>query len=252
MAELHHRLDGLPGAPIVVLSNALGTTLEMWDRQLPALTGRFRVLRYDSRGHGRSPAPPGPYEMADLGGDVVELLDRLEIERASFCGISLGGMVGLWLGIHAPERIDRLALCSTAAQVLSAEEWGERAATVREHGVVALADATIERWFSAAFREAEPELMKEIRKKLIATPSEAYAGCCEAIGGHDERERLNEVRAPTLVVTAADDPSIPPEHGKLIAERVGNARLEALPEGHHLCNIELPEEVNRALVEHLA
>ncbi|MDQ3720857.1 MAG: 3-oxoadipate enol-lactonase [Actinomycetota bacterium] len=251
MAQLHHRVDGLPEAPIVVLSNALGTTLEMWDRQLPALTEHFRVLRYDSRGHGRSPAPPGPYEMADLGGDVVGLLDRLEIERASFCGISIGGMAGLWLGINAPERIDRLALCSTAAQVLSPEEWGERAATVRGQGVVALADATIERWFSPAFREAEPELMKDIRRKLVGTPSEGYAGCCEAVGGHDLRDRLSEIEAPTLVVTAADDPSIPPEHGRLIAERVEGARLEALPEGRHLCNIEHPEEFNRVLVEHL-
>lgn len=245
-------MDGIPGAPVVVLSNSLGATLEMWDRQLPALTERFRVLRYDSRGHGRSPAPPGPYEMADLGADVVELLDRLEIERASFCGISLGGMVGLWLGIHAPERIDRLVLCSTAAQVLSREEWGDRAATVREHGVEALADTTLERWFTPEFREAEPELMRDIRRKLVGTPAEGYAGSCEAIGEHDERDRLTAIRAPTLVVTAADDPSITPDHGELIAERVSGARLEALPEGRHLCNIELPEQFNRVLAEHLA
>ena len=236
----------------MVLSNSLGTTLEMWDRQLPALAERFRVLRYDSRGHGRSPVQPGPYEMADLGGDVVELLDRLEIERASFCGISIGGMVGLWLGIHAPERIDRLALCCTAAQVLSAEEWGKRAALVREHGVEALADQTIERWFTPAFLEAEPELIEDIRRTLEGTPSEGYAGCCEAIGSHDLRDRLSEIDLPTLVVIAEDDPAIPPEHGRLIAGRVYGARLEALQEGRHLCNIEHPEEFNRVLVDHLA
>ncbi len=237
---------------MLVLSNSLGATLEMWDRQLPALAERSRVLRYDPRGHGRSAVPPGPYEMADLGADVVELLDRLEIERASFCGISIGGMVGLWLGVNAPERLDRLALCSTAAQVLSREEWGERAATVREQGVVSLADATIERWFSPSFRDAEPELIEDIRSTLVATPSEGYAGCCEAIGGHDLRDRLSEIDAPTLVVTAEDDPSIPPEHGRLISERVEGARLEALPQGRHLCNIEHPEEFNRVLVDHLA
>ncbi len=153
LPELHHKLDGPDDAPVLVLSNSLGTELEMWDRQMPALTDRFRVLRYDSRGHGRSPVPDGPYSMADLGGDVVELLDRLEIGRASVCGISIGGMVALWLGVNAPERIDRLALCCTAAQVLSEKDWAERAATVREHGVVALADTTIDRWFSPEFQE---------------------------------------------------------------------------------------------------
>ncbi len=250
MTEVHHRLDGPADAPVLVLSNSLGTTHEMWDRQLPALAG-FRVLRYDSRGHGRSPVPDGPYSMADLGGDVVELLDRLEIERASFCGISIGGMVGLWLGVNAPERIDRLALCCTAAQVLGPEAWAERAATVREHGVVALADATLDRWFSPEFREAEPELVGSIRETLVNTPREGYASCCEAIGGHDLRDRLGDIAAPSLVVTAADDPSIPPDHGDLIAERVPDARLEALPHGRHLCNIEHPEEFNRALVAFL-
>jgi len=252
VAELHHRLDGPAEAPVVVLSNSLGTKLEMWDRQLPALVERFRVLRYDSRGHGRSPVSPGPYAMADLGGDVVELLDRLEIERASFCGISMGGMVGLWLGVNAPERIQRLALCCTSAQLLSRKEWAERAATVREQGVVALADATIERWFSPAFREAEPKLIDGIRSTLADTPAEGYAACCEAIGGHDERERLGQITAPTLVVGTEDDPSTPPENARLIAAGIAGARLELLREGLHLCNIERPEEFNRVLVEHLA
>lgn len=252
LPELHHKLDGPDDAPVLVLSNSLGTELEMWDRQMPALTDRFRVLRYDSRGHGRSPVPDGPYSMADLGGDVVELLDRLEIGRASVCGISIGGMVALWLGVNAPERIDRLALCCTAAQVLSEKDWAERAATVREHGVVALADTTIDRWFSPEFQETEPEVVASVRETLVDTPVEGYASCAEAIGGHDVREQLGAITAPTLVVTAADDPSIPPEHGALIAERVQDARLEALPHGRHLCNIEHPEEFNRALLAHLA
>jgi 3-oxoadipate enol-lactonase len=246
VAELHHRVDGPEDAPVLVLSNSLGTTYEMWDRQLPVLD-RLRVVRYDARGHGRSPVPDGPYSMADLGGDVLELLDGLDIERASFCGISLGGMVGLWLGVNAPERMDRLVLCCTAAQVLSPADWGERAATVREQGVVALADATIDRWFSPEFREGEPELVGSIRDTLVGTPAEGYAGCCEAIGGHDLRDRLEEITASTLVVTAADDPSIPPEHGELIADRVPGAQLEALPHGRHLCNIEHPDEFNRLL-----
>ena len=252
MAELDHRLDGPVDAPVVVLSNSLGTTFDMWDRQLAALVPGFRVLRYDARGHGRSEVPPGPYSMADLGGDVVELLDRLEIERASFCGISVGGMVGLWLAVNVPERIDRLALCCTTAHVASSEDWDKRAATVREHGVVALADATIDRWFSPAFQEAEPDLIDDIRDTLVATPAEGYAASCEAIAGHDERDRLAEIAAPTLVLVTEDDPSIPPEHGRLIAESVPEAQLEVLAEGLHLCNIERPQEFNRALVDHLA
>ncbi len=238
---------------MVVLSNSLGTELEMWDRQLPALAGRARVLRYDARGHGRSPVPEGPYSMAGLGGDVIELLDRLEIERASFCGISIGGMVGLWLGINAPERIDRLALCCTAAhRVRPAEDWAALAATVREQGVGAVAEATIDRWFSPEFQQVEADLVGRVQTTLEATPAEGYAGCAEAIAGHDLRDRLGEIEAATLVVTAPDDPSIPPEHGELIAERVEGARHEALPHGRHLCNIEHPEEFNRALLAHLA
>ncbi len=249
MAEVHHRLDGPEDAPVVVFSNSLGTTLEMWDRQLPALPG-FRVLRYDSRGHGRSPVPDGPYSMADLGGDVVELLDRLEIERASFCGISLGGMVGVWLGVHAPERIDRLVLCCTAAHnVRPPEDWEALASTVREQGVGAVVDATIDRWFTREFQQTD--IAAAIRRSLNETAPEGYASCAEAIAGHDERERLGDVTAPTLVITAPEDPSIPPEEGRLIAERVPGARHEELPRGQHLCNVEDPESFNRTLLSHL-
>jgi 3-oxoadipate enol-lactonase len=249
VAEVHHRLDGPEDAPVLVFSNSLGTTLEMWDRQLPAL-GDFRVLRYDSRGHGRSPVPDGPYSMADLGGDVVELLDRLGIERASFCGISLGGMVGVWLGVHAPERIDRLALCCTAAHnVRPPEDWKALASTVREQGVGAVADATIDRWFTREFQRTDTAAA--IRQSLSETSPEGYASSAEAIAGHDERGRLGDVTAPTLVVTAPEDPSISPEEGRLIAEGVPGARLEELPRGQHLCNVEDPESFNRTLLSHL-
>jgi 3-oxoadipate enol-lactonase len=235
---------------VVVFSNSLGTTLEMWDRQLPALRD-LRVLRYDSRGHGRSPVPDGPYSMADLGGDVVELLDRLEIERASFCGISLGGMVGVWLGVHAPERLDRLVLCCTAAHnVRPPEDWKALASTVREQGVGAVADATIDRWFTREFQRTETAAA--IRQSLTETSPEGYAGSAEAIAGHDERERLGDVTVPTLVVTAPDDPSIPPEEGEWMADRIPGAGLEQLPQGRHLCNVEHPTEFNRALIEHLS
>ena len=247
---LHYRLEGPEDAPVLVLGNSLGTTYEMWDGQLPALRG-FRLLRYDARGHGRSPVPDGPYSMAELGGDVVELLDRLRIERASFCGLSLGGMVGVWLGVHAPERLDRLVLCCTASHnVRPAEDWEALASTVREQGVGAVADATIDRWFTKEFQQTDVAAF--IKRTLTDTPPEGYASSAEAIAGHDERERLGNISAPTLVITAPEDPSIPPEEGRLIAERVPNARHEPLPRGQHLCNVEDPESFNRALLSHLS
>jgi 3-oxoadipate enol-lactonase len=251
-AELQHRFDGDPGGEPLLLANSLGAELGMWDEQIPALSERFRVLRYDQRGHGGSPAPPGPYSIEDLGRDALVLLDREDIERTGFAGVSLGGMVGLWLAINAPERIARLAICSSTAGGGPAEPWIERAATVRDQGIGALVEATLERWFTPEFRESHPERIGQIRAMLLGTDPEGYAGCCEAIGGHDLRDRLGEIAAPTLVITAADDPSIGSQQGELLAERIPEARLVALAAGRHLVNVELPEDVNGPLLEHLA
>jgi 3-oxoadipate enol-lactonase len=234
-----------------MLSNSLGTHLGMWDDQLPSLADRFRVLRYDHRGHGRTPAPPGPYTIAELGGDVLELLDGLGLERISFCGTSLGGMTGMWLAINAPERIDRLALCCTSAHLPPREMWTERAATVRARGVEAVVGAQLERWFTPAFAEHRPEVMERTRRALLDTPAEGYAGCCEAIAGHDLRGELGAIRTPTLVLAAADDHATPPEHGRLIATGIGGARLEVLEQGRHLVAVEHPEEFSRAVLAHL-
>jgi 3-oxoadipate enol-lactonase len=252
-----HRLDGPAGdaagaASVVVLSNSLGSTLDMWRPQVPALTERFRVLRYDHRGHGGSSVPPGPYAIADLGRDVLELLDALALERASFCGLSMGGMVGMWLAVEAPERIGRLVLCCTSAHLPPPELWDERAATARGGGMGQLADGAMERWFTPAFREAHPEVVGPIREQVEGTPPEGYAASCEAIREWDFRERLDSIAPPTLVVAAENDPSTPPEHGRLLAERIPGARLELLPDAAHLANVEQPESFNRALLEHLA
>ena len=246
--RVHHRLDGPEDAPVLVLSSSLGTSLEMWEGQLPALGERFRILRYDQRGHGASPAPPGPYTIAELAGDALELLDRLGLERVSFCGVSLGGMVGLRLAVDAPARIERLALCCTSAHMPPPETWTERAAVVRAKGTSAVVEASLERWFTPA---APGEVVERARRGLLATSPEGYAGCCEAIAGHDLRDRLHLVRAPTLVIAAEDDPSAPPDHGALIAEAVDGARLLVLNEGRHLVNVERPEAVTPALLEHL-
>lgn len=248
---VHHRLDGPEDGPVLVLSNSLGTTSEMWDDQAAALSERFRVLRYDTRGHGASPVPPGPYSIADLAGDVIALLDRLEIERASFCGLSIGGMTGMWLGAHAPARLDRLVLCCTAPRLPPREQWVERAATVRAQGTAPLADATLGRWFTPAFADRAPETLERVRRTLLATPPEGYAACCEAIGELDLRAELAEVRAPTLVIAGADDPVGTPEIARDIAAAISGARLVVVPEARHLANIEQPETVTRALMEHL-
>ena len=175
----------------------------MWDAQARALADELRVVRYDHRGHGASPVPPGAYAMDDLGADVVALLDHLEIERASFCGLSMGGMVGMWLGANAPERVDRLVLCCTAAR-MDAAVWAERIALIRRaRSLEPLADATIERWLSPAFAEAHPGVAAWLRAMLVAQDHEGYASCAEAIADMTIEDTVSDVRAPTLVLAAA-------------------------------------------------
>ena len=245
---LNHRLDGPEDAPVLVLSNSLGTSLAMWDGMVPALAERFRVLRYDQRGHGATPAVPGPYAIEDLGRDALVLLDALGLERVSFAGCSLGGMTGLWLAIEAPERIDRIGLLNTSAHLPPRDTWTERAATVRERGVEAVVDAALERWFSPA---APPEGVAATRALLLATDPEGYAGCCEAIAEHDLRAEIGAIRAPALIVAATEDPSTPPDHAELLAAGIGGSRLVALDGLRHLACVERPGEVSRELLAHL-
>jgi 3-oxoadipate enol-lactonase len=249
--EVAHEVAGEPGAPLIVFSNSLGSTTAMWERQAAALADRLRVVRYDHRGHGRSPVPPEPYDLADLGADALALLDRLGAQRVHWCGLSLGGMVGMWLAINAPERIDRLVLCCTSAKLGPAQMWAERAATVREHGVDAIADAGLERWLTAGFREREPETTAQVRAMLASTPSVGYAGCCGVIERMDLLDRLGEIRAPTLVVAAAQDPATPPEHGERIAASVPGARLELIEDAAHLAAVEQPQAVTDLIAGHL-
>jgi 3-oxoadipate enol-lactonase len=247
--DLHHRIDGPDGAPWLVLSNSLGASLEMWERNVPELATRFRVLRYDQRGHGRSPVPPGPYGMDDLGDDVLGLMDGLGIERASFCGVSLGGMTGMWLAAEAPDRIERLIAACTSAQLGPPSMWDERIATVREQGVEALADATLGRWLTD---DADDETIAFLRGLLVSTPREGYAGGSAAVRDMDLRERLGWIQAPTLVIAADQDLSTPPEHGRAIADRIPGARLTILENARHLANVERPEAFDQAVLEHLS
>jgi 3-oxoadipate enol-lactonase len=243
--ELAHELLGPMDGPPVILSCSLGTDRSMWDPQIPALVGHNLVVRYDLRGHGQSPAPAGPYAISDLGEDLLALMDRLEIERASLCGVSIGAMTSIWVAAHAPERVHRLVLCCTSAHLgpEAAEVYRARAETVREHTVDAVADGALERWFTPDFREAQPELMAQIRKGLTETSSEGYAGCCEALAALDLLGVLASISAPTLVIAGAEDPATPPDHGRAIADGIPGARFELIDGAAHLANIEKAELV---------
>ena len=240
-ADLRYELNGSEGAPVIAFTGSLGTDLTMWRPQSDRLGERFRTLRYDIRGHGSSPVPPAPYSIADLGTDLLALLDSLEIERASLCGLSIGGMTSMWVAAHAPERVDRLVVCCTSAHLGPPSAWLERAATVRADGVAAIADAVLGRWFTPQFAAAHPEVIERMRRQLSSTPAEGYAGCCEAIADMDLRGDLPSIVAPTLVLAGGDDPATPPEHGRLVAELIPGARFEVVSPAAHLATIERPD-----------
>ncbi|MGZ8635074.1 MAG: 3-oxoadipate enol-lactonase [Solirubrobacteraceae bacterium] len=248
--DVHCEISGPDDAPVLVLSNSLGSTTAMWDPQVATLAERLRVVRYDHRGHGGSPVPSGPYDLADLGADAVRLLDRLGVEHVHWCGLSLGGMVGMWMAINAPQRIDRLVLCCTSANLGPAQMWADRAATVRAEGVEAIADAGIGRWLTAGFIEREPAATAAVRAMLAATPDEGYASCCAAIEHMDLVPELGAIRAPTLVIAGRQDPSTPPEHGERIAAGIPGARLE-LVDAAHLATIEQPKVLTELIALHL-
>jgi 3-oxoadipate enol-lactonase/4-carboxymuconolactone decarboxylase len=233
--ELHHRLEGPEGAPVVMFANSLGTTLEMWDNQAAALADRYRVLRFDMRGHGRSPAPPGPYTVGELADDALALLDHLEIPRVLFCGLSLGGAVGMTLALRAPGRLERLVLSATALEFEPPEQWHERAATVRAEGMGAIAPAGMERWFTPA---ADPELVARFDAMLRSQPVDGYAACCEALAAHDLRGALGDVRIPTLTIAGAEDPVTPPAKLEAIRAEIPGARGTVIERARHMVNAE--------------
>jgi len=211
-AALHYTVDGPDDAPVLILGSSLGSTGAMWDPQVPALAARFRVVRYDHRGHGGSPVPPGPYSLDDLGGDVLALMDRLGVERAHISGLSLGGMVSMWVASHAPDRVDRLALVCTSAKLGPPEIWTERIEMVRVGGMAALTEMVIGRWFTPGFVAANPSVVDTVRQGLLDTPAEGYAGCCGAIQTMDLLDDLPRITAPTLVIAGSEDVPTPPEH----------------------------------------
>ncbi len=249
---LHRIVTGPTGAPTIVLSNSLGTALEMWDPQVAALADRFRVVRYDSRGHGRSPVPPGPYRVADLGRDLLGLLDELGVARAHLCGLSLGGLTSLWAAAHAPERVASLTVLSAPARFAKAAAERERAALVRQQGTTAIADAVVARWVTPAFATAHPDVVAQLRAMIAATPAEGYAGCCEAVAEADLRPALARITAPALCIAAADDPALPVAAVEALAAGLPDARFATVANAAHLVNVERPDEVTRLILDHVA
>ena len=251
MTALHHEIAGPADAHVLLLGGSLGTTLEMWEAQRP-LAERFRVVTFDHRGHGRSPSPAGPYEIADLGRDVLELMDKLGVERASYCGLSIGGMVGMWLGAHASSRIDHLVLLCTAAYMPPASAWRARAQAVLAAGSPEpVADAIVERWLTPQFATGHPEVRDRLRAMLAGSDAAGYAACCGAIERMDLRTDLARVAAPTLVVSGAQDLATPVDRQALIAERIAGARHEVIDPGAHVVAVERPEAVNALIEEFL-
>jgi 3-oxoadipate enol-lactonase/4-carboxymuconolactone decarboxylase len=242
-----HTITGPAGAPVLVLAGSLGTTSAMWDLQLPSLTQRFRVVRVEHRGHAGAAVPPGRWTIADLGLDLVELLDHLAVERASLCGLSLGGMAAMWVAAHHPDRVDRLVLACTAAQLPPASSWIDRAATVRQSGTAVLVDTLISRWFTPENAAAGAP----VAAMLAGVDPEGYARCCEAIAVMDLRADLARITAPTLVIAGSDDPVTPPSAMVDLQQAIARSALVVLPRAAHLANIEQPDRFTDAVLDHV-
>ena len=249
-ALVRYELSGPASAPVLVFSNSLGTNLTMWKPQVEVLGGRYRILRYDTRGHGQSAVTPGPYKIPQLADDVSGLLDRLGIDKVSFCGLSMGGMIGMTLALRVPERVGKVVLCCTAPKLGSAETWNARIASVQKGGMAAVTDAVLERWYTPSFRAAAPDHIQETKHMLLTTPPKGYIANCEAIRDEDLRERIAGIRIPTLILMGKDDPVVPLADGRFMAERIRGAKYVELPAAH-LANIEASDVFTKELATFL-
>ncbi len=237
---IHVEVAGPENAPVLMLSNSLGTDLHMWDAQVEPFTRHFRIVRYDRRGHGKSAVPNGPYTMERLGRDVLTVLDGLDIRKINWCGLSMGGMVGQWLGANAANRIDKLILSNTACYFPDKTGWNDRLKLVREKGVASFAPANMERWFTKGFREREPQVVARVQAMFAATPLEGYLGCGAAVRDMDHRPLLAKITVPTLVIAGQHDPATPLEGNEFIRGHIAGAKIAVL-EAAHIANIEQPQ-----------
>jgi 3-oxoadipate enol-lactonase len=244
---IHVEVEGPENKPVLMLSNSLGTDLHMWDPQVAALTQHFRLVRYDRRGHGQSGVPKGPYSMEMLGRDVLAVLDALKIEKINWCGLSMGGMVGMWLGANAPQRINRLILSNTSAWFADKEIWNGRIKTVREKGLASIVGGTMERWFTADFRQREPKKIEWLSEMFLGTDPEGYIACGEAVRDMDHREIITSITAPTLVIAGRHDPATTVEHGEFIRSRIPGASMTVI-DAAHIANVEQPHDYTDAVL----
>jgi len=249
-AQLFYKWDGPENAPVVVFSNSLGTTHRMWDPQLDVFTSHFRVLRYDGRGHGQSSAMPGPYTIEQLGGDVVSLLDALKLERVSFCGLSMGGMIGMFLGAAHASRFHKIVLCNTAAKIGTPDVWNARITAVQAGGMKAVAGAVIDRWLTAAFRAAHPGETAQVLSMLEGCDPAGYAASCCAVRDADFRQKLGAVQVATQIIAGTHDPATPPADSRSLSEQIRGAQYTELPAAH-LSNIEARDDFNREVLAFL-
>jgi 3-oxoadipate enol-lactonase len=248
--RIRYQFDGPENGPLLVLSNSLGTSFHMWDRVMPALTKHYRVLRYDTRGQGASSVPPGPYTIKLLASDLLSLLDVLSIEHCFFCGLSLGGMTGIWLGIHAQARMQKLILANTAARISAGSGWNERMERVQKAGVDSIADNILDRWFTPAFRQEWPGQVETMRTMLASSPAQGYVGCCAAIRDEDLTPDLHLIRSPTLVIAAEFDLATPPTESRILQQGIAGAGYVELSTAH-LSAIERPDEFSNVVLSFL-
>lgn len=251
---VYYELSGAEGAPVVMLSQSLACSSGMWRPQRAALEGSYRVLAYDTRGHGRSGAPTGAYDLDMLGDDAVALMDALAIDRVHWCGLSMGGMIGQNLGLRHADRVISLTLCDTSSRIPPEMRplWRERIETAERQGMAALVDSTLERWFTAPYLAANGPEVEAVRRLILATPPAGYIGCCHAISSLDYTDRLGAIDKPTLVIVGADDPATPVAAAEAIRAAIPGAELVVLPNASHISNIEQAEAFNRALTGFLA
>lgn len=248
--HMHYELDGPAGAPALVLSNSLGTNLSLWDQQLPVFVKTFRVIRYDSRGHGQTSATPGEYTVEMLGRDVLQLLDALNLERVNFCGLSIGGMTGMWLAVNAPQRLERLVLSNTAPKIGKIDAWNQRIKLVRESGTRAVAQAVVEKWFTPEFHAKHPNQIAKTRHMIETTNTDGYVGSCAAVRDFDFWEQVTAIRAQTLVIAGTHDQSVPPSDAQKLAKQIPGAHYIELAAAH-ISNIEAATRFTNEVSEFL-
>ena len=250
-ASLHYELTGRATAPVLMLSNSLGTDLRMWDAQLESFEQHYRVLRYDMRGHGASSVPPGPYTMEQLGNDVLGLLNKLDIPRVHFCGLSIGGAIGQWLGIHAAPRLHKLILSNTAAKIGTDQTWNSRISEVNQHGLQSIADATMQRWFTPAFRSAGTSQVQRMRETLLAVDPAGYTASCAAIRDIDQRETVGRIEVPVCIIAGSEDPVTTVADAEFLRSQIPGAELNLLPAAH-ISNVEASDLFNATVLNFLA